>query len=105
MSQSQSAVVSIFGKSYTLSTEGHDVEYMRQVAHIVDSHMREVEGDSHQSPLQVAVIAGLNLIDELFKLQADYQSAESEIETRTSRLTASLGRIFEEVDAADPSDS
>ena len=42
MSQAQSAVVNIFGKSYTLSTEGQDVEYMRQVAHMVDTHMREI---------------------------------------------------------------
>ena len=41
MSQAQSAVVNIFGKSYTLSTEGQDVDYMRQIAHMVDTHMRD----------------------------------------------------------------
>ena len=104
MSRAQSAVVNIFGKSYTLSTEGQDVEYMRQIAHMVDIHMREIEEDGQRSPLQIAVIAGLNLVDELFKLQAEYESVESDIETRTSRLTASLGRLFEQVDATVYSD-
>ena len=104
MSQAQSAVVNIFGKSYTLSTEGQDVSYMRQIAHMVDTHMREIEEDGQRSPLQIAVIAGLDLVDKLFEMQAEYESVESDIGTRTSRLTASLGRLFEQVDAAVDSD-
>jgi cell division protein ZapA len=100
MSQTQSAVVNIFGKNYTLSTEGHDADHLRKIADMVDTHMREIEGEGHRSPLQVAVVAALNLIDELFELQAEYESVESDIENRTSRLTASLGRLFEQVDAA-----
>ena len=104
MSQAQSAVVNIFGKTYTLSTEENDVERTRQIAQMVDQHMRAVECDSRQSPLQTAVIAGLNLVDELFALQEEYSSVESDIAGRTSRLTASLGRLFEQVDAASESD-
>ena len=100
MSQAQSTVVNIFGKSYTLSTEGQDIDYMRQIAHMVDTHMREIEDGGQRSPLQIAVTAGLNLVDELFEIRAEYESVESDIETRTSRLTASLGRLFEQVDAA-----
>ena len=104
MSQAHSAVVNIFGKSYTLSTEGQDVEHMRQIAHMVDTHMRKIEEEGQRSPLQIAVTAGLNLVDELFELEAEYESVESDIEARTSRLTASLGRLFEQVDAALDSD-
>ena len=68
MSQAQSAVVNIFGKSYTLSTEGQDIDYMRRIAHMVDTHMREIEDDVQRSPLQIAVTAGLNLVDELFEM-------------------------------------
>jgi cell division protein ZapA (FtsZ GTPase activity inhibitor) len=99
MSQSQSAVVTIFGKTYTLSTEGHDIERMRETAQLVDTHMREAAGEDPSSPVQVAVLAGLNLVDELFALQTEYISAESDIALRTSRLTASLGRLFEQVEA------
>ena len=104
MSQAQSAVVNIFGKTYTLSTEENYVERTRQIAQMVDQHMRAAEGDSRQSPLQTAVIAGLNLVDELFALQEEYSSVEYDIAGRTSRLTASLGRLFEQVDAASESD-
>ena len=104
MPQGQSAVINIFGKSYTLSTEGQDVRYMRQIAHMVDTHMREIEDNGQRLPLQIAVIAGLNLVDELFEMQTEYKSVESDIEARTSKLTASLGRLFEQVDAAVDSD-
>jgi cell division protein ZapA (FtsZ GTPase activity inhibitor) len=52
------------------------------------------------SPLQVAILASLNLVEELQSLQEDYASAESDITLRTSRLTASLGRLFAEVEAS-----
>jgi cell division protein ZapA (FtsZ GTPase activity inhibitor) len=61
--------------------------------------MRELQQQKpHQSPLQTAILAGLNLVDELFKMQVDYQSAESDIAQRTSRLTTSLGRVFQDVE-------
>ncbi len=100
MSPSQSAVVTIFGKTYTLSTEGQDVERIRETAQLVDFHMREAAGDDQPpSPVQTAVLAGLNLVDELFALQTAYTSTEADIALRTSRLTASLGRLFEQVAA------
>jgi len=96
---STSLVVNIFGKNYTIALEpDHSAEEIRQVAQLVDEGLRQVD-QTHRpsSPLQTAVLAALNLVDELFQLQTAYQAAESDIAQRTSRLAASLGRVFEQV--------
>ena len=98
---SNSVVVNIYGKNYTFALEpGQTEEQIQRVARFVEDHMRQVQQAHHpQSPLQTAILAGLGLVDELFKLQTDYRAAESDIAQRTSRLAASLGRVFEQVNA------
>lgn len=96
-----SVVVNIYGKNYTFALEsGQTEEQLQRVARFVEDHMRQAQ-QAHrpQSPLQSAVLAGLGLVDELFKLQTDYRAAESDIAQRTSSLVASLGRVFEQVNA------
>ena len=91
--------VSIFDRLFTFES-GRDQtpEHIQQVAQFVDEKMREAHQVHHtQSPLQATVQAGLDLVDELFRLQADYQAAESEIAQRTSRLTTSIGRVFQDI--------
>ena len=91
-------VVNIHDKNYTIALEsGQTADQVRELAHLVDAGMREAQ-DAHSpsSPVQAAVLAGLNLVEELFRLQSDYHAAETDIEQRASRLTASLGRLFEE---------
>ena len=97
-------IVSIYGKNYTFAlTPEQRAEHIQEVAQLVDEQMRRVCQEHHlQSPLHLAILAGLNLVDELCKLRADYQEAEAEIAQRTSRLAASLGRVFQSTDA-DPS--
>ena len=96
-STSPDCVVSIFGKNYPLALEpGQSPDAIRQVAQLVDQAMRQTHQE-HPSPapLRTAVLAGLNLVEELFGLQAEYRQAESDIAVRTSRLANSLGRLFE----------
>lgn len=96
---STSVVVNIFGKNYTIALEpDQSANEIRQVAQLVDKSLRQVDQTRpSSSPLQTAVLGALNLVDELFQLQTSYQAAESDIAQRTSRLAASLGRVFEQV--------
>ena len=88
--------VSVLGKSYTLESSGERTEeYVHRVAQLVDDKVRSA-GPTHTSPVQTAVLAGLELVDELLKLRAEYRTAESDIAQRTSRLASSLGEIFRE---------
>ena len=99
---STNTVVNIFGKNYTLGVdEDHPSDHVHLVAQLIDERMQHVKGGIRaDSPLQVAILASLNLVEELMSLQEDYASAESDITQRTSRLTASLGRLFAEVEAS-----
>ena len=98
---STNTIVNIFGKNYTLGVdEDHPTDHVQLVAQLIDER-KQVKGEIRaDSPLQVAILASLNLVEELMSLQEDYASAESDITQRTSRLTASLGRLFAEVEAS-----
>jgi cell division protein ZapA len=57
--------VTIFGREYTLRAEG-DEGYLVDLARVVNGKMQEAAAASGEtSPLQVAVLAALNLADEL----------------------------------------
>jgi cell division protein ZapA (FtsZ GTPase activity inhibitor) len=89
--------VHIFGKNYTFASDRDlGAEHILLVAQLVDEKMRAIAQSQGPalSPRQTAILAGMDLVDELFKLQTDYQSAESDIVRRTSRLVASLDRAF-----------
>ena len=61
--------------------------------------MHEIKHEiSGGSPLQVAILASLSLVEELLSLRQDYASAEADIALRTSQLTTSLGHLFAEVE-------
>ncbi len=61
--------VSILGQRYIL--KGKDSpEYMKTIAGFVDSKMREILKESpNMPPLKAAILACLNISDELFKLK------------------------------------
>ena len=59
--------VSIHGKSYTIKGKA-DSSYISGVANYVDMKMREVEegANAAQEEGKVAILAGMNITDELF---------------------------------------
>ena len=95
---SDSVTVDIFGRTYSFATTAEQsADHIRDVAALLDESMRQV-GDETRSvtpPYNTAILAALRLIDELWRLQEDYDEAESAIEERASRLADSLGRIFQ----------
>ncbi len=97
---SSQVVVKIFDKHYTLGVDqDHSAEHVQKLAEIVDERMHEIKREvKGGSPLQVAILASLSLVEELLSLREDYASAEADIALRTSQLTASLGHLFAEVE-------
>ena len=97
--------VSIMGRQYTFASRGEEADrHIQRVAELVDAKMGEVQYDG-STPIQTAVLAGLELIDELMHLQDELSHVESSLSERTHRLTESLGQIFreaEEVGSNDP---
>ncbi|MFH1700073.1 MAG: cell division protein ZapA [Candidatus Zixiibacteriota bacterium] len=81
--------VNIYGEEYTVRSDG-DIEYMKEVARFVDSQMRSIADKMpNKSPSRVAILAALNITDELFK-QREGQRDFSEFEKRAGDIISLL---------------
>ncbi|MBT6150329.1 MAG: cell division protein ZapA, partial [Gemmatimonadetes bacterium] len=92
--------VTILGREYAFASQGGDADaHVRRVAELVDERMREVSRRAtRQGPLGVAILTGLELVDELLSLQREADSVEEQIAERTSRLSSSLGQLLGDLD-------
>src|SRR5215469_1920059 len=100
--ESQSIAVEIYDQIYHL--RGTDSEYIKQLAHIVDAKMRAVSslGNTVDS-LRVAVLAALNIADELENLRTRYDSlagsmslSQVTIRSRAGSLAGLLDEVLED---------
>jgi cell division protein ZapA len=91
--------VTILGREYAFASQGEEADaHVRRVAGLIDERMREVSRRSQrQAPLQVAVLTGLELVDELLQLQREADEVEEQIAARTSRLSDTLGQLLGDV--------
>jgi cell division protein ZapA len=82
----QSVKVNILGEDYPIRGDA-EKEYILRVGKYVDLKMREVaEKLSNKSPLRVAVLAAMNITDELFREREDKEKKISDVEERTQTL-------------------
>lgn len=94
--------VDIYDQTYRL--RGEDTEYVRRLADMVDSKMRAVASHGKTvDSLRVAVLAALNIADEMAALQQKYDSltgntrqSQSSLSTRAHSLTGLLDSLLEE---------
>ncbi|BCV22006.1 cell division protein ZapA [Moorella sp. Hama-1] len=65
--------VNINGQDYVV--KGEAPEYIQMLAAYVDKRMRQVsQRFPNYPPVKVAVLAALNITDELYKVQQDYET-------------------------------
>jgi cell division protein ZapA len=82
----QSVKVNIFGEDYPIKGDA-EKGYILRVGKYVDLKMREVaERLSNKSPLRVAVLAAMNITDELFREREDKEKKLLDVEERTQTL-------------------
>ena len=87
--------VQICGHSYTIKGEA-DQAYILGVAAYVDRKMREVMDKLPvASPSKVAILASLNIADELFKERTQRQSTEEQMSVRTEHINAVLDDLLD----------
>ncbi|MFQ6031908.1 MAG: cell division protein ZapA [Candidatus Zixiibacteriota bacterium] len=93
----QSVKVNIFGEDYPIRGDG-DTEYILRVGKYVDLKMREVaEKLINKSPLRVAILAAMNITDELFREREDKDKKLLDVEEKAQTLLEWLdGRVTEE---------
>jgi cell division protein ZapA len=96
MDAKQTVQVQIFGHSYTIRGEA-DQDYIVEVAAYVDRKMRDVtERIPVASLSKVAVLASLNIADELFKERARHEQQQELLGSRAARLHAVLDTLLED---------
>ena len=88
----QSIAVDIYDQVYHL--RGTDPEYIEQLARVVDAKMRAVSalGNTVDS-LRVAVLAALNIADELENLRARYESLSGSLSLSQVTLRSRAGSL------------
>jgi cell division protein ZapA len=88
--------VQIFGHNYTIRGEA-DQEYILGVAAYVDRKMREITDKLPVASLsKVAILASLNIADELFKERAQREGRDHLLESRAAQLSAALDDILQD---------
>jgi len=97
VSQSEDSIrVEIYDQNYNL--RGSDPEYIKKLAEVVDAKMRAVaEHTSTVDSLRVAVLAALNLTDELLTLKAKYENVSTSYTDRAAHLQHALESALDEV--------
>lgn len=87
--------VEIYDQPYNL--RGTDADYILKLAGFVDTKMRSVaEQTSTVDSLRLAVLAALNIADELHRIKKKYESVASEYRKRADMLAGILDEVLED---------
>ena len=85
--ESNQVQISIFGQEYSVKAPA-DPDYIKKIAEYLDEKMREVQSgfSTTQSSTRIAILAGMNITDELFNSRQSGESENTEIEQKISSL-------------------
>lgn len=96
----QGVTVKIFGSEYTIRAS-QDPGYLKELADYVDAKMREIASGGMASSTKVAVLAALNITDELKSLErgivtADDSDKLEDIKEEYTNRAAALIQLIDE---------
>ena len=85
--ESNQVQISIFGQEYSVKAPA-DSDYIKKIAEYLDAKMREVQSGftTTQSSTRIAILAGMNITDELFNSKQSGESENTEVEQKISSL-------------------
>ena len=84
--------VRIYGAEYLIRGQA-DVNYMHSVAEYVNNKMLEVDQNSRvDSSLKIAILATLNIADELFRERGEKELLRNELEKKMQQLNELIDR-------------
>lgn len=87
--------VEIFGHRISLQGEG-DEAYFHELAGYVDAQMRTLAQRTRTStPTKLALLAAINIADQLFRQEQHRQFGEAELERRAQVLLETIERHLE----------
>jgi|TARA_B110000438_G_scaffold94979_1_gene94356 cell division protein ZapA len=85
--ESNQVHISIFGQEYSVKAPA-DPDYIKKIAKYLDGKMREVQSgfSTTQSSTRIAILAGMNITDELFESRQSGESENTDVEQKISSL-------------------
>ena len=93
--------IEIYDQFYNVQAEG-DEAYLKELAAFVDGKMRNLaESTRMVDSLRVAVLAALNIADELYALRKRQTELEGPLKKRVERCVTLVESALESVNAAD----
>lgn len=102
MGESSYARVTILGEEYRIAGEAEGAS-IPELAAYVDDKMNAVRRQSQSPDLKrVAVMASLNLADELFRERARSEALAADLQARVARLDASLAAALDGLEGSEP---
>ncbi|HXO88720.1 MAG TPA: cell division protein ZapA [Candidatus Acidoferrales bacterium] len=88
--------IEIYDQSYNVNADGNE-EYLHELAAYVDGKMREIASATKMvDSLKVAVLASLNMADELFTARARQDSIEGPLRKRVEKCVALVEKALEQ---------
>jgi len=91
--------VDIHGQRYAIRTD-LDPQYVGELATYLDGKMQAAARETASSdPLRIAVVAALNLSDELFRSRQDSVGLEDRLLTRTMDIERLVDAVLDEARA------
>ncbi len=86
MTEKSTEKVEIFGQEYKIKGVGNP-QYIHKIAGYVDRKMREIAHSSGiMSQSRIAILAALNITDELCQEREEREKIEAELEGKAARL-------------------
>jgi cell division protein ZapA len=91
---SQPHKVVIYNQTYNLRSD-HDTDYIQELADHVDMRMNEIaRATMTVDSLRVAILAALQIADELFQSRKEMKGTEEEIADRSARYAELLDQFL-----------
>jgi cell division protein ZapA (FtsZ GTPase activity inhibitor) len=91
--------VEIHGQRYAVRSE-LDAQYIAELAGYLDEKMRSAAEElSSGDPLRIAVIAALNVVDELHRTRAESRGAEGRLHARAEAIERLVDAVLSDAGA------
>jgi len=88
--------IRIYGAEYSIRGEA-DANYIKTIAEYLDNKMREVNKSVRvDSSLKVAILASLNITDELFRERKENENIRFQLEDKVKELNTLIDRQLKE---------
>ena len=95
----KTTLVKIMGVDYPIKGYAPS-EYVQKIAKYVDEKMKEISSELQLSSEKIAVLAAINIADELFSAEGNTERKVGLIKERIARITEKLDRelsVYNEV--------